>query len=236
MIKPFSEIRQHVSGVTTDFWMGRLVQYWPLIHGKKLNASQKEESALALVSWPFCSCWDWGKGDPGSPARLALTQVTGESALMCWLIAVTLKHFSLLSASTCVQREGWVDVIWASRRGSLGSSSPIRGGQNQRRGGHLLNLPSCTVAASFWALSFLPASFLVSHPSYSDQVLEVLPQFSQCSLTACRTLSSVHNYLVLKSFIYQSIYFNLCLWIYLLWWIDKNFLRQGRNKAPLGFC
>ena len=71
----------------TDFQMGRLVQGWPLIHIKELNACQEKEFAPALVGWPSCSCCDRAKGDPGSPARLALTQASGESASGCWVIA-----------------------------------------------------------------------------------------------------------------------------------------------------
>ena len=106
----------------TDFQMGRLVQGWPLIHIKELNACQEKEFAPALVGWPSCSCCDRAKGDPGSPARLALTQASGESASGCWVIA-RWEHFCpLVGTSTlCVERrldrhhmgkqEGWPGVF-----------------------------------------------------------------------------------------------------------------------------
>lgn len=112
--------------------------------------------------------------------------------------------------------------MWASRKGGLQPQlhqwwSASQSGEDLFR--DLINPSKCTVAASFCALSFLPASLLGSH---FIQIMS-LKFFPQCSLISCGSLSLVDdNYLVLKSFVYQSTYFNVCLCIYLFTLVDRQ--------------
>lgn len=144
--------------------MGRLVQGWPLIHVRELSARQEKGFALVLVSWPSCRCCNWAKGDLGSPARLALTQATGESASGCWVIAVMgaflsyCRHFHIV----CGEKAAWASY---GQAGGVAWGLPVLFLVVRTTAGkaHLLNPSRCTVAAGFWALSSLPASFLGPH-------------------------------------------------------------------------